>query len=186
MSIHQCFNRACGPSEVGAKQVRLPFNTYSRCRTCTWDINVKYDGNYIYYMFGDYVINYEAVNLMDKFNGYAYLGWSGYIRSSRKLEIRDIYVCEDTNYKTVKVLAAPSSNKQFSTNTVTAAPNEVILVEFQTFSSGVRVPHWKGINNEFNFSVTVSCGSFRGVSIQDNYTLVGQVNNFIIFLDCWM
>jgi len=127
-------------------------------------------------MFGDNVINFQKVSLIDKFNGWAYLGWSGFLRGDRGLELRDAYLCEDVNYLEVKTLMATQSNKTKFTDTVTSAPNETILLQFDHYSKGVRVPHLKGeVDDEFNLKISSDCGTVVGPNIQDNFILTAEV-----------
>ena len=141
----------------------------------SWDINVRYDGNYIYYLFGDYTINYQQVSLLDQFNGWAYLGWSGFTRGNRKLEMREAYICEDVNYKEVKVSMAKNFNNNFETE-VTASPNQIINMKFDFYSRNIVSPHMLGETSEFNLNVSTECGTWSGLQVQDRFVLVGDVS----------
>ncbi len=126
-------------------------------------------------MFGDYTINYERVNLIDKFNGWAYLGWSGYIRADRKLELRNVYLCEDSYNKDIRVRMSKSSKKSSLYSTVTAAPSETIIAEIKIYNRNILVPHMRGEMDEYEMSVSTSCGSLKGPSVENKYELSAEV-----------
>ena len=113
--------------------------------------------------------------MIEKFNGWAYLGFSGFIRGNRDLELRDAYICEDVNYKSVRAKVNLLRDRKNPQEVNTAAPNETLVVSFAFFNRDDRVPHMIGEMNEYNISVTTSCGTIAGPFVVDIYTLSAEV-----------
>ena len=146
----------------------------------TWDINVKYDGSTIYYYFGDYLINSQRVDLLSAFNGWAYLGWSGFIRADRELEIRDMYVCEDVHYKEVRAYLSRHSNRNNYQESITHFPNETVHVKLLFYSRTDQVAHNIGqLSDYFNVDLIANCGTLDAISLPDNFTVTLEVKEII-------
>jgi len=132
------------------------------------------------YYFGDYYINHVVVDLLKEFNGWAYLGWSGFVRANRELEIRDMYVCEDVNYKEIRASLSKHSERNNYQESITHLPNETVHAKLLFYSRNDQVAHnLLELSDFFNVEINADCGTFHELSYPDKFTVTVEVKEII-------
>jgi len=162
VSIHRCYKEYCkweeGPNTF---QANLPFG-YDKCREMVYNVDMIYfDGVLTVYVNGVYSIS-TIENFLDKFDGHAYLGFSGFFWGYQRemLISPESYWCVDQIndvYFDTKV-----TSKIWHSNTIPSdIPAGTPIEIFAKFSDVDKlfIPHLYGANvTSWKLTVGYDCG----------------------------
>jgi len=162
VSIHRCYKQFCESTEGASTfQANLPF-AYDRCREMVYDVYIQYNNGILNVFLNDSHLISSYENLLDKFDGFAFFGLSGFFWGfQRELLISPgSYWCVDQItdiYFDTKVNDITISNNNLPTNIPAGAPIEVIA-KFSDIE-GLFVPHLFGQNvTSWKLTITYDCG----------------------------
>jgi len=162
VSIHRCYNNYCRSTEgSNTSQANLPFN-YDKCREMVYDVYIQYKNKVFSVFVNDSPVISSSESLLDNFDGWAYMGFSGFFRGYvRELFIdQSSFFCLDTIqdiYFDTIVNGITYPNNSIPQNIPAGAPIQVIA-KFSDFDK-LFVPHLYG-DNVTNWQLTISydCG----------------------------
>lgn len=162
VSIHRCYKEYCKWNEgSNTFQANLPFG-YDRCREMVYDVYMQYRDSKLSVFVNDLLIISSNENLLDKFDGYAYFGFSGFFWGfQRELLITPgsfwcVDQIHDVSFDT-KVSGLTYYGNKLPSDIIAGAPVEVIA-KFSDIE-GLFIPHLYGQNvTSWKLTIGYDCG----------------------------
>lgn len=162
VSIHRCYKDYCLFSEgANTYQANIPFG-YDKCREMIYDVYMQVKNGVVSVWVNDLFILSSNENLLDKFDGFAYLGFSGFFWGYQRemLISKDSFWCVDQIneiYFDSKISDIVYYNNKLPTNIPAGSPIEIIA-KFSDVE-GFYVPHLYGLNvTSWKLTIGYDCG----------------------------
>lgn len=189
ISIHRCYKSYCTPEEgPSTYQRNLPFN-YDKCKVMVYDIYIQYKESYLSIYLNDSLIMQVLENFLPTFNGFGFLGFSGYFRGNQREIIitSDSFLCLDQLndvYFDTSVNGAIYYNNRIPDNIPAGAPID-ITAKFIDID-GLVVPHLYGLNViGWKLTISYDCHStqsnWKTFNYVDQIRIQNMVNKFFVF-----
>ena len=183
LSIHRCYKDYCSSNEgPNTFQANLPFS-YDLCKEMVYDVYMQYREGVLNVWVNDLHIITSNENLLDKFDGFAYFGFSGYLRGFQRAMIisPESYWCNDQIndiYFDSKFNDMIIYNNRLPSNIPAGAPIQIIA-KFKDIE-GLFIPHLYGKSvTSWKLTIGYDCGlsvfNWKSFIYIDNI----QIQNFV-------